>query len=224
MMRFSMIRTGIAATAAALALAACGGHGIVPQSSTPGSAFGPTQVRRMASPCNIKGFWYFHGACKTATLTSRGNRTSLPAYRGMAVSIALGANNAKGSVKFIIGDATGNKDITGTYKGMPFPPYGTRTCQKGQKCTGKSAIYLEAFNMSRAAISISAPSQIVFASAHFPGKTCMLSLLESKPAGWKPEAPFLVGAPKNGKLTINIPGGGIFALAPGPAYINLSCS
>ena len=220
-MRSSLIRSGIAALVSAIALAACGGHGIVPQSAAPGSSFG-AQRARAKSPCaNPKLPWYFKGSCVASILTSKGGTVKLAPYKGITATISLYANSAKGKVAFVTGDALGKGDITGK---TAFPLYGSKTCAKGSNCTGTTLVYLEAVNSSKATIKFtgSQAAQLVIASKKFPGKSCGPALLSAK--GWVPYNTILVAQPKKGKLTLKIPNAGIFVLPAGAAYIDLICS
>ena len=69
-MRFSMIRRGTTAIAAAAALVACSGHGIVPSQTlsngvtTNAVGVAPNGLGDAPSPCNIAGLYYFQGYCK----------------------------------------------------------------------------------------------------------------------------------------------------------------
>ena len=71
-MRLSMFRTGIVAAAAAIALAACGGHGMVP-SQGGASGFSPNVLA--ASPCQLPGTWYFKGSCAVFQMSPKGGST-----------------------------------------------------------------------------------------------------------------------------------------------------
>ena len=223
-MRFSMIRTGIVAVAASLALAACGGHGLVPSQSAGGDAFAPSAAMApaAASPCQIPKLWYFMGGCKAGFLTSAGGKFALPKYKGITWTTTLGKNSAKGKVPFVMGDATGAGDITsGPGK---FPIYGVKTCLAPSKCPGSALVYFEAVNDSKAAITFNSPSQLVVAAAKFPGKSCFPAILRKSGASfkWQPFS-ILTGSPKGGKLTLNIPVNPAFMLPKGPLYVALVC-
>jgi hypothetical protein len=219
-MRLSITRSGIAAVAAAIALSACGGQGIVPSQSAPSGSLVGQEIASVTSPCAAKTLpFYFHGSCTTATLTSKGNTVSLKPYKGIAFKIQLGANNAKGTLAFIVGDATGVGDITGKIK---FPLYSTKTCQKGNTCPGKSLIYIEAASSSKAAITLNGNSFLTISATKFPGKGCWPAVLTK--TGWNTRGAILIMPPKGHVVKIMIPGGGLFSLPAGAAYIDIVCS
>jgi hypothetical protein len=219
-----MIRTSIAAIAAAIALAACGGHGIVPsQSAGMGTSFAPDMITaKKTSPCDVSGLWYFEGACTVAKITSKGGSVKLAAYMGITFDSALGTNNAKGKVEFKFSDAVDKNDITGGQG--TFPAYPT-VCLSGYECDGTPLVYLSALNTSTKAVVFSGPSVLTITAKKFPHPTCFPGLLEKKKGklGWVPET--IVGAkPKGDKLVLEIPGSTGFMFPPGPLYIVIACA
>jgi hypothetical protein len=221
-MRFSF-RTSAIAAVAALALAACGGHAMVPsqnfsQNPIAGGAFA---VPDAGTPCStIKGFWQFGGACKAYSLTAAGATYKLPYYKGIALHVTVGKNSATKSIPFLLGDATGKGDITGTYKTKKFPPYSTKTCAKSP-CAGTPMLYFEAFNQTKTSVKVTGDSGLLVLSKTFPGKSCFPALLGTK--GWTPYT-IVQASVKNGKVAIKIPGfAGVFNLPAGPAYGVLVC-
>ncbi len=229
-MRFSTIRTGIVATAAAVALAACGGHGLVPSQNVGGAGYAAPSLltdKAAKTPCqSVPGFWAFGGSCVANELTSKGATIKLAKYQNITFTIAIGANNAKGKVPFIVGDAVGNGDITGTYKGKKFPPYGGKHCVSGtgapQTCPGKSFVYVEAINGGKATVTLSqTPAITIVDTKGFPGKNlCFPAPLTTK--GWSTQAEAIGKAPKGTKLVIT-PFPTQFPLPPGGVVLAMVC-
>lgn len=222
-MQFSSV-VRAAAAIAALALAACGG-------ANSGSLAAPSVLPAAAqpaagkSPCDLSNGWYFHGSCITGTLTQKGGHFALPAYKGISFDVTLGHNNAQGKLKFVFGDATGGKDITGKKDGKPFPLYG-KHCLNVQSqpttCTGKPVIYTTIVNPSPDQVFLSGSATIVITDASGYGKatTCFPSLLA--PKGWYLSVQAGV-TPVGTKVTINIPGGSGFNVLPGQTAIAIVC-
>ncbi|MBV8489905.1 MAG: hypothetical protein JO199_05180 [Candidatus Eremiobacteraeota bacterium] len=223
-MRFSMIRTGVVAIAASIALAACGGHGLVPAQSG-GTGYAPTNVSipMSKSPCDVTGLWYFMGSCLPGVVKPAGGTYKLPAYQGITVQIQLGSNTAPSAgTKFLFADATGKNDITGTYGGHKFPPYSEKTCASHNACPGASAVYLEAINGQKSStpITFHSTTTLTVDEKTFPGKSCSPGLLGQ--TGWS-YFPEVTGNPKAGKLVLKIQANPLFKLPKGPAYISIVC-
>jgi len=235
-MRFSTIRTGFVATAAAVALAACGGHGLVPSQS---AATGDTQSDFDRAPdtavtCStVPNAWEFHGACTADKLTSKGVTFALAAYKDIVFKTVFGKSKVKRSVPFLVGDAIGNGDITGKVGGKSFPLYEGKNCltQTGKpaECPGKAFLYVEAVNLGKAEVVLAdSPSITVVDKKGFPGThTCAPAFLAPKttksPQGWQPELD--IGR-KPGKTTLDIPSvpvPGGFTLPPGAVYLAMFC-
>ena len=100
-MRVSIIRSGVAAIAAAVALAACGGHGIVPSQLSSSGAVAPAgdvvgtlPDGHKTSKCDIPGIYYFHGDCVAFTLNMDANSTvelgKFGAYHGIKITTTYG--------------------------------------------------------------------------------------------------------------------------------------
>jgi hypothetical protein len=221
-MRFSMIRTGFVASATAIALAACGGHGLVPsQSAAPGFSFIGDKA---ANPCYTKAVqptWIFKGSCKMVKLPAKGISIKLAAYKGITVTVAFPKNNSKGNPPFVLVDAVGGKakDIV-AFKNKPLPALPTTV--------GKSVIYIEAVN-GFAGLKFTAGNLVVTASKKtLPGKSCKVSLLRQMGAKLQwfpiPIAPKVSG----GTVTETIPGGAVqtlftSGLPKGPLFFNAAC-
>ncbi len=197
-MRLSKIRAGAAATVAAIALAACGGHAIVPSTSTPmstsalspmtangpltdngplGPLVGPAVTTCATSPPQYQ--WIFKGACVKITLKPAGAPFSLQTYQNVTIKGSIGQNNVNGSATIYIADATGNSDIM-TYGGKSFPKY---------KARGTTFIYAVAINESNQAIKPIAKQgkpilqYVITDSKGLPGKTCGAGLLTKTASG-----------------------------------------
>jgi len=223
-MRFSFIRTSAAVVVASIALAACGGRGVVPTSSVPGMTGNVAPAA--ASPCAYAKLpWYFKGACVATTLTSKGGTVKLPAYKNITASITLGANTASGKVNFIVGDATGHKDITPLAVTKAFPKYSQTTCSSKNGCPGTPIFYLEAANGSKATITFS-KSTTFQVKAPFPStaSACGPALINAK-LKWTSYVLVVGAKPKNGVLKMSIPDTSVsnFQLVPGATYITILC-
>lgn len=181
-MRISMIRAGVVAVAASVALAACASHGVVPSSSSPGQPLG--NMARGLTPaapglCGVKQQgWIFGGSCGVAMLKASGGKSALKAYKGISVKVVLGANTLSKTTPIIFRDATTpGKDIVGKVKGHAFPAYG------GKAAPGKAVVYFAGINTGSAfAFTVTPGITIHKATGKYPGKTCVLGELTSK--GW----------------------------------------
>jgi hypothetical protein len=227
-MRFSMIRFGVVAIAATLALAACGGHGVVPsQSLASGNGFVPANTMPLGvdpdktSKCDLSGMYYFHGDCVAFNLSMSSNTTvelgKFGAYKGIKITTTFGpfVNPPKGikSVAALMGDAVGKGDISGTVKGKAFPLYGVgKDCVnsqgKAEFCPGKPFVYAELINTSKYTLKPKLTPKFVISDTNgFPGKRlCFPAILTSPGAhtvgGWAPNTT-LGGQPHGTNLTIN---------------------
>lgn len=217
-----MIRTVSTAIVAAIALAACGGHGVVPsQGVAPalsngfaanGFAAGPDAKK---SPCDIQGMYYFHGSCRTFSLNMT-KATSVKlgqfgAYHGITITTTFSAftnpPNVQ-SVPAVMGDAIGSGDITGLVKGKAFKLYGDgKDCVYANKpatCPGKPFVYAELVNMSKYTLKPQLTPKFVITDTNgFPTgnkNQCFPAELTAK--GWLPQTN-VHGTPKNNTLIIN---------------------
>ena len=215
-----MIRTGVVASAAAIALAACGGHGLVPSQSV---APGMDAVTPMAAnPCYtaaVQPAWIFMGSCKiVAKLPAKGASIALAAYKGVSVTVKLPKPSAAGG-SFALVDALGGKDIK-PFKGKAFLAITPKTL--------KSVIYVQAVNGTAGLKFTSGNLVFTIKAAKFPGKTCPLSVI----TGTFPKlkwfnSPFS-GKISGGTMTFTVPGGALGTLFPsglpkGPLYFNVAC-
>jgi hypothetical protein len=188
-MRFSIPRTSVAAVAAAVALAACGGQSLTPSSSLPGSAPNMVAMRPdSAGPCGEKQTkgWLFGGSCFSTALTKTGSSGTLKAYKGITITAQLGTNNLKKTTIILFRDATGKGDITPIPPSKAFPLFGPKACAKGgSPCTGKTFIYIEGENTGGTFNLNSSPGIKITNTGKYPGTECLLS--ELTPTGWKVE-------------------------------------
>ncbi|HEY1882450.1 MAG TPA: hypothetical protein VGG51_05355 [Candidatus Cybelea sp.] len=189
-MRSHMIRAGIAAIAATVALAACASHGLVPSSAggLGQSALSPTALNDSLVQPEIttcaksppQYWWLFKGSCDPKiTLKPTGATFTLAAYESITVKGTIGHNTTKGTASITLADATGTGDIT-PWKGKSFPKYLAR---------GKTFIYAVAVNHSTQIIKpITGGGKpvlqyIVTDSKGLPGKTCGVALLNEEAGG-----------------------------------------
>ena len=220
-MKLSTIRSGAAAVAAAIALAACGGHGLVPvQNAVPGfNAITPMST----NPCYTKAVqpaWIFKGSCVITKLPPKGKTIKLAPWKGVSVTVKLPKNTSK-NASFVVVDALGgkNRDIT-KFKRKSFPAITPPAL--------KSVVYVEAVNGTRNLKFTSGNLVFTIKAARFPGKNCPLSVLTSKPKLHWFNTPFH-GAIKGGTMTFTIPGNALGRLFPtglplGPLYFNDACT
>ena len=227
-MRFSMIRSAFVAGGAAIALAACSGHGVVPSQGVapnsgfaPSNAFSPAMGSDATSPCDIAGLYYFHGSCRPFKLSMTSNTTvqlgQFGAYKGIKITTTFGAfeNPPKNvpTIDAIMADAIGKGDITGTVKGKSFPLYGAgKDCVnsqgKAETCPGKPFVYAELINTSKYTLKPKLTPKFVISDTNgFPGKhLCFPAILtQAGPhtvGGWAPNTT-LGGQPHGTTLTIN---------------------
>jgi hypothetical protein len=220
-MRFSMIRGGATAIAAAAAFAACSGHGIVPSQTlsngvtTNAVGVAPNGLGDAPSPCNTPGLYYFQGSCKpfkmnmnTTTVVKLGQ---FGAYKGITINATLskiqsppkGVNN----VAAIMADAIGKGDIIPPKGGKPFPLYmpGKPGCVNAQgkpeTCPGKATfVYAELINQSTYKLTpVDTPGFYITDTNGYPGKTlCFPAILTTK--GWAPN--LTLGGKPNGHTLI----------------------
>jgi hypothetical protein len=263
-MRFSMFRSSFVAIAATVALAACSGNGAVPsQGVAPNSGFAPnTPVADSAAPalaapdsspvldaapdavskCDITGIYYFHGSCVAFNLNMTTNTTvelgKYGAYKGIKITTTFGTieNPPKGvkSIAALMGDATGNGDITGQVKGKNFPIYGAgKDCVnsqgKAEACPGKPFVYAELINTSKYTLKPKLTPKFVISDTNgFPGtRLCFPAILTpSGPhtvGGWAPNTT-LGGQPHGDTLTINSQSNpGQLVYPPGPFIVAGVC-
>jgi hypothetical protein len=128
------------AAAALIALAACGGRGVMPaQAPASGLSFAPNAGPSAVDPCATlgkSGLWYFHGSCLSENVKKSATTFKLKGYKGIAQTLKYPAASAgvPARTTFVTGEGTGKLDITGTYQKSKFPLYGS----KGVPCINQS--------------------------------------------------------------------------------------
>ncbi len=190
-MRSHMIRAGITAIAATVALAACASHGLVPSSSggLGQSALSPTAlndslVQPAVTTCAKtppQYWWLYKGSCDPhITLKSTGASFTLAQYDSITVKGSIGKNNTKGMATITLADATDtNGDIT-KWKGKVFPKYLAK---------GKTFIYAVAVNQSTQTIKpVTGGNKpilqyVITDTKGLPGKSCGVALLTEETNG-----------------------------------------
>jgi hypothetical protein len=187
-MRFSPNPIALAATGvAALLLAACAGHGVVPATgSFAPSALSPDTVRPDAkktpkpTPCAAKQVaWTFAGACGTVAIKATGGTASMAAYEGFTITATFAKTKGPapvGEILVVRDGTTPSKDIKGLIAGHVFPPF-TKAGNPSQAVT--PVIYLKAQNVGPAFTFSETPAIKVVSAKPFPGNTCILTLMAS---------------------------------------------
>jgi hypothetical protein len=225
-----MIRAGVVATVAALALAACAGHGVVPSTTSGGapmvSGFGNTSPLALktcdTSPPQYE--WIFKGACDEFKLADTGGTFSLDEYENITLKGSIGKNTVKGDVTVALADAIDKNGDVEKYKSATFPAY---------KAKGTTVLYAVANNTSTQTIKpISGGGKpvleyVITDAKGLPGKTCGAAVLGKLKNGTLKWSPFPGTAPVKGKtVTIAVyeaPAG--FELPPKsiPLYFAVNC-
>lgn len=233
-MRLSIVRAGLLATVAALALAACAGqNAAVPATSnavTPGVSIDtmqPMGVIGDVTTCATSPpqyLWIFKGACDAKiTVKPTGGSFKLDTYDDITVTGSIGENNVKGSAIVALADATDTNGDILKYKGSAFPPYRGR---------GKTFVYASAINQSSQTIKPIAKKgkpilkYVITDSKGLPGKSCGAAILTQGSKGstlWESIPATLVV--KGNTVTItqyNVPKG--FEFPPkSPLYFAVNC-
>jgi hypothetical protein len=223
-----MIRSGVI-TAAAIALAACAGHGVVPSAS---SGFSPMSSGVAMSPLALKTCdktppqyeWIFKGACDEFSLKPTGGSFTLGAYDSITLKGLIGKNTVKGSATVALADAADKNGDIEKYKGATFPSY---------KAKGTTILYAVASNQTTQTIKpitvLHHPviEYVIGDAKGFPGKTCGAALLGKLRNGQLKWSTFNETYPVKGKsVTIAVyeaPTG--FQLPPKgtPLYFAVNC-
>ena len=130
-MHITFQRIGAAAIVAT-GLSACSNLSLPPTSTSTSTLRQPTMIGALSlgafqqhgdSACEIKGFWHFSGSCALESVSSGGGNIKFKKYKGITLTIGVGAFNANQPSDFIVGVGTSSKDITGTFKGKKFLNY-----------------------------------------------------------------------------------------------------
>jgi hypothetical protein len=231
-MGFSMSRAGLFVMGAAIALAACSTHGIVPASS---NGLAPTSnmlapmstddAKRHATTCATSPpqyEWIFEGSCDTFTLKDTGGSFSEAEYQNITLTGSIGKNTAKGDVKIALADAIDKNDITKS-GGKSFPAY---------KAEGTTVIYAVANNESTQTIKPvtvrgkTVLQYVITDAKGLPGNTCGAAVLGETKAGLKWTSFPGTGTVDGKSVTISVyeaPSG--FELPPHgtPLYFAVNC-
>lgn len=223
-----MIRAGGAAAVAAIALAACAGHGVVPSTSsgltpiTSSADMSPLALKTCdTSPPQYK--WIFKGACDEFTLKPTGGSFTLGAYDSITLKGSIGKNTVKGSATIALANAVDKNGDIEKSKGSVFPSY------KGEGTTVAYAVASNQSNQTIKPISVlhkTVIEYIITDAKGLPGKTCGAAVLEKLKTGFK-WSPFSQTYPVKGKtVTIAVfeaPTG--FELPPKgtPLYFAVNC-
>lgn len=191
-----MFRSGAATIAAATALAACGGHGVVPSQAMAPQVSGGFAANAFPdakkSPCDVTGMYYFKGNCVAFSMntnaTTQVTLGKFKPYNGIKITATLSKFShppqAK-TVPAVMGDAIGKNDILGKVKNKAFPLYvaGGSNCvtadNKPEKCFGKPFVYAELINNSQYNLTpVNTPGFYITDSHGFPGKNlCFPAIL-----------------------------------------------
>jgi hypothetical protein len=227
-MRSSIIRSCALATVAAMGLAACAGHGVVPSSSSElapmasNAGIAPLLTTCVKSPPQYE--WIFKGACVGFMIKDTGGSFALGDYENITIKGSIGDNDAKGSVKIVLADAIDKNGDIESYKGKSFLAY---------KAQGTTIVYAAAINQSTQTIKPHAAKDkpvltyVITDSKGLPGTECRAAVLAHQKNGtlkWSslPGGPF---GKKGDTVTITqseAPAG--FSLPPKvPLYLAVNC-
>lgn len=225
-MGFSISRAGLFLTGAAIALAACSSHGMVPSSSALAPASGDAMAPLASSACATSPpqyVWILKGSCDQFTLKNTGGSFSLAAYDNITLTGSIGKNTVKGSAKIALSDATDKNGDIEKYKGQSFPAY---------KAEGTTVIYAAANNESTQTIKPvtqkgkTVLQYVITDSKGLPGNTCGAAVLGQTKQGLKWTSFPGTGTVKGKSVTISVfeaPSG--FELPPAgtPLYFAVNC-
>jgi hypothetical protein len=229
-MRFSSSSLVVASTAvAALLLAACASHGVVPATSS----FGPSVVspdsvspdakKPTPGPCaKVQVPWDFAGACGTVALKAAGGTASMAGYLGFKVKATFPKSNPapKAGEILVVRDATNTKkDIAGLVKGKAFPPFNAA----GQPSIPvKPILYLKAHNQGGAFQFTATPLVTVTSVKPFPGKNCILTKLIPSNNTWQ-ASPVVIGKVTGNMVVFPAQNNQIPIPANGTIYLAMAC-
>jgi hypothetical protein len=226
-MRFSSNSLVVASTAvAALLLAACAGHGIVPAANS----FAPAivspdavnpDIKATPSPCSKTQLpWVFGGACGTVKLANTGGTASMPAYDGFTIKAAFASGAPAGTV-LMVRDATGKGDAKGKVGGKFFPPF-NKAGQPQSLVTVTPLLYMKVQNLGRAFQFNNVPAITIANKAAFPGNECIETRMNPTNNTWQ-ETPTNPGTISGHSLKF----GPIVTIIPFPThgtiYIGFAC-
>jgi hypothetical protein len=229
-MRFSPSSLAVASTAvAALLLAACASHGVVPSTSSFGpsvvspEAVSPDAKKPTPSPCaKAQVPWDFGGACGTVALKAAGGSASMGAYNGFKIKATFAKSNPapKAGELLVVRDATNTKgDVTGKVKGAAFPPFN----KAGQPSTTVTPLlYMKAHNQGGAFQFTATPVVTVTSVKAFPGKDCILTKMNPSNNTWQ-AAPVVFGKITGNTVVFPAQTTQIPIPANGTIYLAMAC-
>ena len=221
------LRCSATALVAGMALSACSGGAMAPSgagalpNTMPIVMARHTPAPRPGKGCKATQVGYvFGGQCATAQITSTGGNAMLKAYNGYTVKGAFGANDEATKAVFIVRDATGNGDISGTFNSAAWPAF---------TGSGTAFLYLAVTNTSSSTVTFQATPKIVITNIKhggFPGTSCTLYALTA--SGWLDTG--VMGTPqsagKKGRSRVTFPATTLSTAIPfaaGPTYFGFAC-
>jgi hypothetical protein len=192
-MRFSSRSLIAASTAvAALLLAACASHGVVPATSS----FGPSSLSPEAlspdakptpKPCaKPQKAWEFGGACGGVYIKAAGGSASMAAYDGFTIKATFPKASPAPSAGevLVVRDATNTKkDVTGLVGGKPFPALDK--IGSPPTLSVKPLLYMKAYNQGGGFTFTATPLVTVTSVKAFPGKKCILTKMNASNNTWQ---------------------------------------
>jgi len=193
-MRFSSSSLIAASTAvAALLLAACASHGVVPATSSFGpsvvspEALSPDAKKPTPKPCaKPQVAWTFGGSCGGVFIKAAGGSASMAAYDGFTIKAKFPKASPAPSAGevLVVRDATNTKkDITGLVGGKTFPAL----TKIGSPATlsVKPFLYMKAYNQGGGFTFTATPLVTVTSVKAFPGTRCILTKMNSSNNTWQ---------------------------------------
>jgi hypothetical protein len=214
---------GLLAAAAALLLAACAGHGMLPSATSVAPPDSTGDTMKTTSLCKAaQGPWVFKGSCGTVTLAKSGGSGSLAAYQGIKVAAVFSSGTQKAGTILLVRDAQPGTDITGKIGTETFPPF----TSWGSLNNLKPFLYLKAHNQGGALTFNETPKITITSTSPLPKGKCFLGKMPPPTSGqkwaWftKEAAP---GYIINGALVFSPFAQPQSMLAQGTLYLGVAC-
>ena len=156
-------------------------------------------------------------------MNAGGSTVRLAPYHGVTLGAHWTANNAQPNDAFVTGDAIGRADITGTFAGRRFTPYGAVGCVdpgfNPTSCPGRAFLYSFTQNASANSVGWNSTPAFHIANARaFPGTTCQLINLVSGTTSFLWMRLPVYGTPAGGRLTLNS-WTSVLGLSPSKFYV-----
>jgi hypothetical protein len=217
---------------AALALAACAGHGVVPA----GDSFAPSALsagaaktpapKKTPNPCTkgaTQSPWVFGGACAIGALSNKAGTTAkMPTYDAITVQAVFSANNAKPGTELLVRDATGKSDVTGKFAGKLMPAFNT-VGSPPQTNTVSPLVYLKVHNEGAAFQFQGIPQITITVKSPFPkGTVCFLTQMNISNYTWV-QNPVLPSSIKGNVITFGTLTNQVSVPKNGTIYIAAAC-